>query len=64
MFCEVRNIMQKNEEYARGWLRLHGQENTSTVISMGQYAVDLCKLKRNHMETCPWCKQSDKQAVQ
>ena len=61
MNCEAYAIMQKDEQYARGWLLLHGHENTSTVLSMAQYAVDLCKLKRAHQERCWLCRQERNQ---
>lgn len=58
MNCEAFEIMSKDEQYARGWLLLHGHENTSTVLSMAKYAVNLCKLKREHQLECWICSQN------
>ncbi len=58
MFCDVRNVIEKDEQYARGWLRLYeSRENTSVAAEMGQYAVNLQKLKQEHEERCIWCRQ-------
>jgi len=58
MTCEVWDVMNRNEQYARGWLRLFGQLNSTTAAYMGKYAVDLTKLKRKHEQECPWCKKN------
>lgn len=63
MKCEVQAIINKDEQYARGWLRLHASENTSTAAEIGKYALDLLKLKNAHTERCPWCKQTSRRTA-
>ena len=61
MMCEVSEIIGKNEQFARGWIRLYeNSENTSTAAEMGQYAIELMKLRRAHEERCWLCKQKGK----
>lgn len=63
MNCEVFVVMDKHEQYARGWLRLYETaENTSTAAEMGQYALNLQKLKQEHAERCWLCRQSNSQS--
>jgi len=59
MNCELWEIMDKNEQYARGWIRLHSEpENIYMGSRMGQYAIDLMRLKNQHAETCETCKEN------
>ena len=55
MTCDVWDVINTHEQYARGWLRA---ENTSTAAEIGQYALDLLKLKNAHMGRCWICKQN------
>lgn len=59
-FCDVRQIMDKDEHYARGWLKLYSRLDTETAAEMGQYAVDLLKLKNAHMKRCAVCRENYK----
>jgi hypothetical protein len=40
--------MRKNEEYARGWVRLFEGCRPSEAILVAQYALDLQKLRHKH----------------
>ncbi len=57
MFCDIYDLMDKNEMYARGWVRLFGQMNTTSVAQMAQYATDLMKLKLLHQKDCWRCQR-------
>ena len=57
MTCDVADVIEKDRQYALGWLRLYG-EQTSTAAEMGQYALDLLKLKNAHMTRCWICSQN------
>jgi hypothetical protein len=48
MNCELCDIMRKNEEYARGWVRLFEGCRPSEAIQVAQYALDLQKLRHKH----------------
>ena len=58
MFCEVFDLMDRNEQYARGWVRLFGNMNTTSVAQMAQYAIDLMKLKLLHEKDCWRCRKA------
>jgi len=56
MNCEVWEIINKDEQYARGWVRLHNRpENVYEATRMAQYAFDVMKLKNQHEEKCDTC---------
>lgn len=58
MNCEVFVLMDKHEQHVRCWLQLYEtSENTSTAAEMGQYALNLQKLKQEHAERCWFCSQ-------
>ena len=63
MTCDVADVIEKDRQYALGWLRLYG-EQTSTAAEMGQYALSLYKLRLEHEGRCWICRQREKQAVQ
>ena len=54
MICEIQEIMEKNEQYARGWVRLFKTYTPESAL-MAQYAIDLMKLKHKHQEGCDIC---------
>ena len=53
--CIVADVIRKNEEFARGWVRLypHGHEATE----MAQYALDLVRMRIAHGERCEECRK-------
>jgi hypothetical protein len=60
-FCDVADVVEKDRQYALGWVKLfENAKNTSTAAEMGQYALDLLKLKNAHMRRCWICKQNAK----
>lgn len=59
MLCDVRALMDKDEQYARGWVRLYEtKHNTARCAQVAQYAIDLMRLKNQHAETCETCKEN------
>lgn len=55
--CEVAEIMEKDEQYARSWVRLCSRpENSEIAAHMAQYALDLMRLKHEHEDRCKTCK--------
>lgn len=56
MNCEIRDVIEKDEQYARGWVRLHDSlEEITECAHMGQYAVRLMRLKWEHIKECEKC---------
>ena len=55
MNCEIYDVMNKDEQYARGWVRIFGKQYTAPAAQMAQYALDLLKLKQKHEEACDTC---------
>ena len=59
MYCDIYDLIDKNEMYARGWVRLFGQMNTTSVAQMAQYATDIMKLKLLHQKDCWRCQRTN-----
>jgi hypothetical protein len=51
--CDVQAIMHKDEQYARGVLRLDPKHRDAT--EMAQYVLDLQKLRHAHEGRCKTC---------
>ncbi len=48
--CMACELMHKDEQYARGWVKLYGNENQDIGAEVAQYALDLQKLRHAHEE--------------
>ena len=58
MNCEIWEIMDKNEKYVRGWIRLYETaSNTAECAQMAEYAINLMQLKNMHEEHCDTCRK-------
>lgn len=54
--CLVADVMKKDEEYARGVVRLE-HANSPIIEEPAQYALNLMKLRREHVDRCEECKE-------
>jgi len=62
MTCDVLDLIEKHRQYVIGWLRIYEtRSNTTTAAEMGQYSLDLLKLRNSHVKRCVWCKQTSRQ---
>jgi hypothetical protein len=57
--CQIRDIMQKDENYVRGVIRLENPAHDNAV-HLAQYALDLQKLRHKHEGACPDCQREDR----
>lgn len=58
--CEIGAIMEKDEQYCRGWIRLYEQEaNHEMLIEMAQYKLGISRLIKAHIDRCVTCQQHE-----
>lgn len=54
--CLVAEVMNKDEQYARGCIKLAPQD-APYIAELAQYALALMRLRRDHVERCAECKE-------